>query len=124
MIYTMNGMTTQLNLMADRPGVFRGLSSHFNGDGFSGMHFSLSAVPPAQFDEWVAQARQGGPVLDAASYQKLSQQSLNVVPFTYRAADAGLFRDIVMQNLPPGPGPQPSRNSVVSPRILGDHAPR
>jgi cytochrome o ubiquinol oxidase subunit 2 len=124
MIYTMNGMTTQLNLMADRPGVYRGLSSHFNGDGFSGMHFALSAVRPAQFEAWVAQARDHGPVLDARSYRTLSQQSLNVAPFTFRAADAGLFGDIVMQTLPPAPGPEPTRISVISPRIGGDDAPR
>src|SRR6185369_5166744 len=35
MIYTMNGMTTQLNLQADATGIFRGQSSHFSGDGFS-----------------------------------------------------------------------------------------
>jgi cytochrome o ubiquinol oxidase subunit II len=39
MIYTMNGMTTQLNLQADAPGTFRGLSSHFSGDGFGGYAF-------------------------------------------------------------------------------------
>jgi cytochrome o ubiquinol oxidase subunit 2 len=124
MIYTMNGMTTQLNLMADRPGVFRGLSSHFNGDGFATMHFKLSAVPPARFAAWVAQTRETGAVLDAATYRALSRQSLNVAPFTFRAADPGLFRDIVMQALPPGPGPNPTRLSVVSPRIGGDNAPR
>ncbi len=128
MIYTMNGMTTQLNLMADRPGVFRGMSSHFNGDGFSSMHFTLSAVPPAQFVAWVAQARQIGPVLDAASYQTLSQQSLNVAPFTYRAAEEGLFRDIVMQTLPPGPGPvspgpSSGRHALASHRIEVGNAP-
>ncbi len=124
MIYTMNGMTTQLNLMADRPGDFRGMSSHFNGDGFSGMHFILSAVPPAQFAAWVAHARDAGPVLDAASYRTLSRQSLNVAPYTFRSADAGMFSDIVMQKLPPGPGPEPTRISVISPRIGGDDAPR
>ncbi|HEX3994797.1 MAG TPA: ubiquinol oxidase subunit II, partial [Acetobacteraceae bacterium] len=35
MIYTMNGMMTQLNLVADAPGTFPGLASHFSGDGFS-----------------------------------------------------------------------------------------
>ena len=39
MIYTMNGMTTQLNLQADAPGTFHGLSSHYSGDGFSGHAF-------------------------------------------------------------------------------------
>jgi len=108
MIYTMNGMTTQLNLMADRPGNFRGLSSHFNGDGFARMHFTLAAVEPAQFAAWVSRARDDGPVLNAASYRALSRQSLDVTPFTFRAADPGLFSDIVTQTLPPGPGPGPS----------------
>ena len=34
MIYTMPRMTTRLNLQADRPGVYDGLSAHFSGDGF------------------------------------------------------------------------------------------
>jgi cytochrome o ubiquinol oxidase subunit 2 len=29
MIYTMNGMVTQLNLRADRPGAYLGLASQF-----------------------------------------------------------------------------------------------
>ena len=120
MIYTMNGMTTQLNLLAARPGVFRGMSSHFNGDGFSGMHFTLSAVPAAQFADWVAQAHQAGPVLNAASYQTLSHQSLNVLPFTFRAVDAGLFSDIVSQTLPPGPGPQSNRGTQADVARVGD----
>jgi cytochrome o ubiquinol oxidase subunit 2 len=122
MIYTMNGMTTQLNLMADRAGAYRGMSSHFNGDGFSNMHFTLLAVEPAQFATWVAHARQAGPVLDAANYRALTRQSINVAPYTFRAADAGLFGDIVMQTLPPGPGPEQSRLLNASPRIGGDDA--
>ena len=43
MIYTMNGMTTQLNLQADAPGTFLGLSSHYSGDGFSGHAFRRAA---------------------------------------------------------------------------------
>jgi len=52
MIYTMNGMTTQLYLQADAPGTFPGLSSHFNGDGFPDMHFDVRAVPADQFAAW------------------------------------------------------------------------
>ena len=44
MIYTMNGMATQLNLQADRPGDYHGLSAQFSGDGFSDMHFVLRAL--------------------------------------------------------------------------------
>ena len=49
MIYTMNGMTTQLHLQADREGVFHGLSSQFSGDGFPGMHFQVRAVAAEAF---------------------------------------------------------------------------
>jgi cytochrome o ubiquinol oxidase subunit 2 len=124
MIYTMNGMTTQLNLMADRPGEFRGMSSHFNGDGFARMHFTVSALPPAQFLAWVTKTREAGPVLDDASYRALSRQSQGVAPYTFRSAAAGIFKDIVMQTLPPGPGPTPTRQSAVSPRSGGDDGSR
>ena len=57
MIYTMNGMTTQLNLQADAPGTFPGLSSHYSGDGFSDMHFDVEAVPADHFSAWVDATR-------------------------------------------------------------------
>ena len=105
MIYTMNGMRTQLYLIADAAGTFRGQSSHYSGDGFSDMHFDVQALPPDRFAAWVAAARTAGPTLDKAAYQALTVQSTKVQPFTYRAADPGLFAQIVNQTLPPGPGP-------------------
>ena len=106
MIYTMNGMTTQLNLRADSPGAFHGLSSHYSGDGFSDMHFDLQAVSADRFATWIEATRNSGPPLDDASYAALAKQSMNTAPFTFRAADPGLFQKIVTQQLPPGPGPQ------------------
>ena len=44
MIYTMNRMATNLNLIADEPGEFLGLSTMFSGDGFADMHFNVEAV--------------------------------------------------------------------------------
>jgi cytochrome o ubiquinol oxidase subunit 2 len=117
MIYAMNAMTTQLNLQADAPGTFPGLSSHYSGDGFSGMHFEVQALPAAEFAAWVAATRNNGPTLDAASYAELSKQSLNTAPFTYGSAAPDLFKQIVSQKLPPGPGPEASApNRDVSPR--------
>ena len=117
MIYTMNGMATQLNLQADHPGDYHGESSHYSGDGFSDMFFQVHAVPRDQFAAWVTTTRGTGQTLDSASYIQLEGQSMNVAPFTYRDAESGLFQKIVQQVLPPGPGPQtgmPSRD--VSPR--------
>ena len=105
MIYTMNGMTSELNLQADAPGEFRGISSHFSGDGFPGMHFQVRAVPAEDFASWVASTRQSGPTLDPAAYAELSKQTTDVAPFTYKDATPGLYQGIVSQKLPPGPGP-------------------
>lgn len=94
-IYTMAGMTTTLNLQADRPGAYRGLSANYSGKGFPGMGFTVDAVPAAQFDGWAAQARGGGAILDIPAYRALLAASENVAPATYRAVAPGLFDAIV-----------------------------
>jgi cytochrome o ubiquinol oxidase subunit 2 len=115
-IYTMNGMRTQLNLQADKPGSYFGTSAHFSGDGFSDMQFHLDAVSPAAFSSWAAGARAGGPALDTPGYQALARQSQAVKPFTYRAVQPALFEAVVRQQLPPAPGPQQGRGGPqVSP---------
>jgi len=109
MIYTMNGMTTHLNLQADNTGTFRGQSSHFSGDGFPTMHFDVKAVPAAQFADWLDATRNTkGPALDPPAYDELAKQSMNVAPFTYREIDPQIYQMIVSQKLPPGPGPDTS----------------
>ena len=113
MIYAMYGMTTRLNLQADRPGVYPGLSAHFSGDGFPGMAFDMHAVSPQEFTQWAAATRATGPVLDEAAYRKLLKQSQDVSPYTYRSVQTGLFEEIVEQRLPPGEGP-PTAQSATS----------
>jgi cytochrome o ubiquinol oxidase subunit 2 len=116
MIYTMNGMQTQLNLHADAPGSFSGLSSQYSGDGFSDMHFTVEAVPKERFAAWVDATRNNGPALTAQSYADLAGQSMNVAPFTFRDVEPDLFRRIVSQALPPGPGPAEEANPGASKR--------
>jgi cytochrome o ubiquinol oxidase subunit II len=107
MIYTMNGMADDLYLQADHPGVFRGLSAHFSGDGFSDMHFDVRAMSPAQFAAWTDRTRSAGPPLDEPAYAALARQSPNVAPFTYRTVSDDLFERIVQQRVAPGAGPEP-----------------
>ena len=78
-IYSMYGMTTELNLQADRPGIYHGLSAHFSGDGFSDMAFDLHAVTPEQFSAWATATSAAGPVLDEPAYRNLLMQTQNVV---------------------------------------------
>jgi cytochrome o ubiquinol oxidase subunit 2 len=102
----MNGMATRLNLQADTPGEFQGLSAHFSGDGFSDMHFDVHVVPSDQFSKWTQDAASADETLDERSYQELAKPSMNNPPAIYRLADPDLFNAIVTQKLPPAPGVQ------------------
>jgi cytochrome o ubiquinol oxidase subunit 2 len=94
-IYTMSGMTTRLQLQADHPGKYPGLSAQFSGEGFADMRFTVEAVPAGQFEQWVATARNSGPVLDARAYADMVKPSKAVAPLTYRAVASGLFNTIL-----------------------------
>jgi cytochrome o ubiquinol oxidase subunit II len=104
MIYTMNGMTTRLNLRADAAGTFQGLSAHFSGDGFSDMHFDVHVVPSGRFSQWAQDASTAAKALDERSYPELAKPSMDNVPAIYRLADPDIFNAIVTQKLPPVPG--------------------
>ena len=108
MIYVMNGMASDLNLQADRPGDYRGISAHYSGDGFSDMHFQVRALDQAGFSAWIEAARGSGQTLDDVRYRALSQQSIADPVSRFGAVDRGLFERIVGQALPPGPGPEPA----------------
>jgi cytochrome o ubiquinol oxidase subunit II len=102
-IYAMGGMTTHLNLLADRPGEYPGFSAMFSGDGFSDMRFVAKAVSAGDFDAWIKQVRGKGRALDAAAYSQLAKPSQAVPPTTYRSVEPKLFDRIIEQTLS-GPG--------------------
>jgi cytochrome o ubiquinol oxidase subunit 2 len=105
-IYAMPGMTTQLNLLADRPGEFPGISANFNGNGFADMRFIAKAVPAADFAGWVAQVRGSGPALDIPAYAELAKPSQAVPPTAWSSVDPNLFGHIIDQTVM---GPQNTR---------------
>lgn len=104
MIYAMAGMTTQLNLQADQPGTFRGLSSMFSGDKFADMHFDVRALDDGAFKEWIAQAKESGSVLDRAAYTRLAQTADTASVSTYESVDPNLFEAIVAGTVPESAG--------------------
>jgi cytochrome o ubiquinol oxidase subunit II len=111
MIYTMPRMTTRLNLQADKPGAYDGLSSHYSGEGFSGMQFKVHAVPPQQFAAWAQSARGSRLKLDSAGYAELAKPSSYVKPITYGAVASGLFDAIVANK---APAPPVEQNKPIS----------
>jgi cytochrome o ubiquinol oxidase subunit 2 len=102
-IYTMGGMTTHLNLLADKPGEFPGISANYSGDGFSWMRFVVKSVPAGDFNTWLAQVRGAGSALDAAAYAELAKPSKDVPPKTYRSVEPKFFERIIDQTVA-GPG--------------------
>jgi cytochrome o ubiquinol oxidase subunit II len=102
-IYTMGGMTTRLNLLADKPGEYPGFSTNFSGDGFSKMRFVVRSVPAGDFNAWLEQVRGSGSALDEAGYAALAKPSIAVPPTTYRSVEPKLFERIIEQTVA-GPG--------------------
>jgi cytochrome o ubiquinol oxidase subunit 2 len=120
MIYTMNGMTSRLNLRADNPGTFQGLSAHFSGDGFSDMHFDVRVVPSEQFSKWAQESSSTEKSLDQRSYQEIAKPSIDDAQAIYRLADPDLFQSIVTQKLPPSPGGQSGVKGASMPAGVAD----
>ena len=119
MIYTMNKMGTQLHLMADDPGTFRGLATQLSGDGFADMHFEVVAKTSPEFYDWLGQTRGTGEDLTSARYIELSKQSVLPEPITFKTVEDGLFDKILDQTLPPGPGPIAETNPGAAARRCG-----
>jgi cytochrome o ubiquinol oxidase subunit II len=97
-IYAMPGMTTRLNLLAERAGDYPGLSANFSGDGFSDMRFLVHVVPASEFSSWRARATGEGAVLNADAYSQLARTGVDTQMQTYRTVDPRLFDRIVRQN--------------------------
>lgn len=120
MIYTMNGMTSRLNLRADAPGTFQGLSAHFSGDGFSDMHFDVHVVPSGQFSQWAKDTSNAEKSLNENSYQEIARPSMNNAHAIYRLADLDLFGSIVTHRLPPSNGAQSGVKGASLPAGVAD----
>jgi len=108
-IYTMPGMTTHLNLLADRAGNYPGLSSHFSGDGFSDMRFTVHAVSAAAYAGWLSQTRGHLPDLSQDAYSRLAQKSSNVPPQTFGSVEPDLY-DHILKLAAPMSGAPPQQH--------------
>jgi len=98
-IYAMPNMVTHLNLQADEPGTFEGLSAQFSGDGFSDMRFDLVAVDGEEFKNWISSTKTQGGVLDAAAFAELEKPAKAEKAQVYAQVSQGLFDRISMSHM-------------------------
>lgn len=97
-IYAMAGMTSQLNLAADRPGTFVGENTQFNGTGFQQQKFAVVAMLPDEYAQWLERVRQSARPLDAPAYAQLLEKSAPASPIFYSSVLPGLFQNILAQS--------------------------
>jgi cytochrome o ubiquinol oxidase subunit II len=94
-IYTMAGMTTQLNLLASHLGTYMGISAQFSGEGFSDMRFDVRAVSAEDYRAWLASSQASAAQLNADRYSELAMPSMHDEPATFSQVKDGLFDGIV-----------------------------
>ena len=103
-IYAMPGMSTELHLMAGKPGTYDGSSANISGNGFAGMAFTAKTEPQQDFDAWAARSAKSSDRLTLASYSQLAKPSRNNPVRTYVLGTSNLFEYTVMKYMEPGAG--------------------
>ncbi len=99
-VYAMAGMSTQLHLMADGSGSYRGSSANLSGEGFAGMNFMAKSTTRGDFDSWAQTVKRTAPKLTMAEYAKLALPSQNNVAASYSSQPSGLYDTIVTKYMP------------------------
>jgi cytochrome o ubiquinol oxidase subunit 2 len=100
-IYAMSAMKTQLHLIANEEGQFRGCSANISGEGFAGMTFTAKASSQEDFDMWAQTAKQSTHHLGLEEYQQLAQPSQYNKVMVYALTQHDLFDWIVMKYITP-----------------------
>lgn len=95
-MYAMAGMQTQLNLLADEPGSYRGLNIEYSGTGYHKMNFYAHAKTKEEFSAWLEQAKHSPDVLNRAKYDEISGQKIMDYPITtFSSVEPNLFLDVM-----------------------------
>ncbi|WP_269581549.1 ubiquinol oxidase subunit II [Roseibium sp. Sym1] len=99
-IYAMAGMRSELNLIADEPGVFMGRNTMYSGDGFSDQHFKAHALNETDFKAWQDKVSGAGATLDADAYAELHKKSVANPVGYYTSFEPELFMTIMKKYAP------------------------
>lgn len=99
-IYAMPNMKTELNLIADKTGDFRGSSANISGEGFASMHFITRASTEKDFEEWVKTAQNSSNTLTGKGLTELAAPSQGNPPEVFKT-DGNLFHQVMMKYMEP-----------------------
>lgn len=99
-IYAMSGMSTQLYVMADEAGDYRGVSANLSGEGFADMDFMVHAMSTSSFADWADNAAFSNDQLSMDSYNNIAEQSTDKTHKTFMLLQPTLYNDIIMKRMP------------------------
>lgn len=100
-IYAMPSMKTELYLMANDTGDFRGASANISGEGFAGMNFIARASDEKEYMDWIKTAQNSQKQLSMKEYNQLAEPSQNSPVEVFKLADETLFEKILMKFMHP-----------------------
>lgn len=101
-IYNMNGMSSQLHLIASQTGDFPGYTTNINGEGYAKMKFMVHSLTQTEFDAWVARAKAAPTMMDMAEYEKLVAPAVVTEEREYMLMDAYLYDRVIEKYMLPG----------------------
>ncbi len=96
-IYSMNAMSSQLHLIADHEGTFKGYNTNINGEGYAKMTFDVHAVSDGAFADWQTKHASSGHVLNAMHFEELAKPSMISEPMYMRLESKDLYTSVVMK---------------------------
>ena len=98
-IYAMNGMSSQLNLVADEKGNFRGYGTNINGKGYADMKFIVHARSASDYKKWLEASRSSDMQLTMEQYHDISKPNTDQKERVYRLTDSELYAKIMNMHM-------------------------
>jgi cytochrome o ubiquinol oxidase subunit 2 len=100
-IYGMPGMKTELYLVANEKGSYRGWSANISGEKFASMTFTAKATSEADFDSWVESMQHSSSALGWEEYALLLKPGTQTPIEAYTLKEEGLFDWAIMKYMTP-----------------------
>lgn len=96
-IYSMNGMASQIHLLATKTGTFKGYNTNINGEGYAKMTFDTVSMSENDFSTWTKKAAASHKVLTTDTFDTLVAPSYVDSPTFYALKESDIFDTIVMK---------------------------
>lgn len=123
-IYSMNAMSSQLNLIANRVGTYKGYNTNINGEGYAQMKFDVNVVDDTTFRGWAENTHHQGISLTEGEYSIIAKPNVPERHMYYRLADKDIYEKIIMKYMhgEPTTGSNTQTDSDTMSEMNHDHS--